>query len=76
MSGNLPNATHLDDAAHPKIVVSCPEGPSTQYLRTLVPQAIKAMVFGTRVLKDWVLGPFGMLIDSKLFQRGVTNGGP
>ena len=27
------------------------EGPSTQYLRTLVPKAIKGKVFGTRVLK-------------------------
>ena len=36
-----------------------PEGPSTQYLRTLVPKAIKGRVFGTRVLKYWVLGPSG-----------------
>ena len=28
-----------------------PEGPSTQYLRTLFPKAIKGLVFGTRVLK-------------------------
>ena len=28
-----------------------PEGPSTQYLRTLVPNTIKGMVFGTRDLK-------------------------
>ena len=34
-----------------------PEGPSTQHLRTLVPNAIKGMGFGTRVLKYWVLGP-------------------
>ena len=33
------------------------EGPSTQYLRTLVPNTIKSMVFGTRNLKYWVLGP-------------------
>ena len=32
-------------------------GPSTQYLRLLVPKAIPSMVFGTRVLKYWVLGP-------------------
>ena len=36
-----------------------PEGPSTQYIRTLVPKAIKGRVFGTRVLKCWVLGPCG-----------------
>ena len=36
-----------------------PEGPSTQYLRTLVPKTIALMVFGTRVLKYWVLGPSG-----------------
>ena len=36
-----------------------PEGPSTQYLRTLVPDTIKSMVLGTRSLKYWVLGPSG-----------------
>ena len=36
-----------------------PEGPSTQYLRTLVPQTIFQMVFGTRVLKYAILGPSG-----------------
>ena len=36
-----------------------PEGPSTQYLRSLVPKTILLMVFGTRVLKYWVLGPSG-----------------
>ena len=38
-----------------------PEGPSTQYLRTLVPKTIPSMVFGTRVLKYWVLGPSGFV---------------
>ena len=33
------------------------KGPSSQYLRTLVSKSISLMVFGTRVLKDWVLGP-------------------
>ena len=37
-----------------------PEGPSTQYVRTLVPNAIKSMVFGTRSLKYLVLGPSGL----------------
>ena len=36
-----------------------PKGPSTQYSRTLVPKAMPFMVFGTRVLKYWVLGPSG-----------------
>ena len=40
----------------------CPEGPSTKYLRTLVPRTIPLMAFGTRVLKYWVLGPSGMAI--------------
>ena len=35
------------------------EGPSTQYSRTLVPNTIKGMVFGTRNLKYLVLGPSG-----------------
>ena len=34
-----------------------PEGPSTQCLRTLGPKTIKSMVFETRSLKYWVLGP-------------------
>ena len=33
-----------------------PEGPSTQYLRTLVPKTIPPMAFGIRVLRYWVLG--------------------
>ena len=37
-----------------------PEGPSTQYLRILVPNTIESMVFGTRDLKYWVLGPSGL----------------
>ena len=36
-----------------------PQGPSTQYLRSLVPNTIKSMVFGTRNLNYWVLGPSG-----------------
>ena len=35
------------------------ECPSTQYLRTLVPNTTKGMVVETRVLKYWVLGPSG-----------------
>ena len=31
----------------------------TQYLRTLVPKTIPLMAFETRILKYWVLGPFG-----------------
>ena len=41
------------------ILVRNPEGPSSQYLRTLVPNTIKGMVFGTRILKDGVLGLSG-----------------
>ena len=39
------------------------EGPSTQYLRTLVPNTIKSMVFGTRDLKYWVFGPSGVSVN-------------
>ena len=42
-------ATTLDDA----------QGPSSQYLRSLVPKTIPLMVLGTRVLEYWVLGPAG-----------------
>ena len=38
-----------------------PEGPSSQYLRSLVPKTIPLMVFGPRVLKYCVLGPSGFL---------------
>ena len=31
------------------------EGPSTKYFRTLAPNTIPLMAFGTRVLKYWVL---------------------
>ena len=44
----------------PRLMFCLPCNPnqtSTQYLRTLVPQTIPLMVFGTRVLKYWVLGP-------------------
>ena len=41
------------------------EGPSTQYLRTLVPKAMKGRGFGTRSLKCWVLGISGVLIPCK-----------
>ena len=45
------------------------KGPSTQCLRSLVPSTIKGPVFGTRVLKCWVLGPSpaicsGLRVDS------------
>ena len=36
-----------------------PKGPYTAHLRTLVPKTIPSMVFGTRVLKWAVYGPFG-----------------
>ena len=41
-----------------------PEGPSTQDLRTLAPNHIPLIAFGTRVLKYWVLGPSGSVIKS------------
>ena len=37
-------------APTPRVCIQYPEGPSTQHLRTLVPNTIKATVFGTRVL--------------------------
>ena len=35
------------DPGSGKLVEDNPDGPSTQYLRTLVPNTIKGMVFGT-----------------------------
>ena len=45
-----------------------PEGPSTQYLRTLIPNTIPFMVFGTRVLKYWVLRPTGVPLSAIRYQ--------
>ena len=39
-----------------KKVMTIPEGPSTQHLRSLVPNTIRAWFWGTRNLKYWVLG--------------------
>ena len=43
-----------------------PEGPSTQYLRTLVSKTMPFMVLGTRVLKYWVLGPSRFSWDPRM----------
>ena len=37
-----------------------PKDPYTAHVRTLVPKTIPGMVFGTRVLKRAVYGPFGI----------------
>ena len=52
----------LEDQMNHKMgaIYHIPEGPSTQYLRTMVPNTIKRMAFGTRVLKYWLLGPSGI----------------
>ena len=36
------------------------EGSSTQYLRSVVPKAVKSMVVGTGSLESWALGPAGL----------------
>ena len=41
-----------------------PESPSTRYLRLLVPETVLSMVFGTRQLKSWLLGPSGYRITA------------
>ena len=45
------------DTADPRQIEANPEGPSTQYLGTLVPKTMPLMGFGSRVPKSWVLGP-------------------
>ena len=47
---------------HACMYVCIPEGPSTQYLRTVVPNTMQGMVFGIRDLKYCVLGPLGMYV--------------
>ena len=44
-----------------------PEGPSSKYLRLLVPKAILFIVFGLRNLKYWVLGPSGLFFKFQGF---------
>ena len=39
--------------------MGAPQGPSTHYLRFLVPKTIVLLVFGTRELTHWVLEPPG-----------------
>ena len=48
-------------------VPTSPEGPSTQYLRTLVPKTQKGMVLKTRILEYWLLGPSGLVLDTLVF---------
>ena len=52
-------------------VSSYREGPSTQHLRPLDPKTIEGVVFGTRSLKYWILGPSGL--DASL-SKEATNG--
>ena len=60
-----------DDAVNYSGLLCNPQGPSTQYLRTLIPKAIKGRVFGTRVLKRWVLGPSALCSASTLADYGL-----
>ena len=46
-----------------------PEGPSTHHLRFLVPKTVLSMVFGTRDLKYWVLGPYADSFGKALILR-------
>ena len=53
-------------------------GASTQYLRTLVPKTRPLVVFGSRDLKYWVLGPSGleMILDWRLLGCQRAPGSP
>ena len=42
------------------------EGPSTQYLRPLLPKTMALMVFGIRILEHWVLGPSEVCIAGRV----------
>ena len=65
----IPSAEAID-TLYLGSLVPYPEGPCTQHLRTLVPNTIKGMVFGTRDLKYWVLGPSGLDTGHRL--RALT----
>ena len=55
-----------------------PKGPYSAHLRTLVPKTIRGIVFGTRVLKWAVYGPFGfcLLQPVRFFQVARSHGSP
>ena len=63
----------LGDSGNLLLDLKNPEGPSTQHLRSLVPKAINSMVFGTRVLKYWVLGPSR---ESNISAWSITSSAP
>ena len=56
----LSRARHIYSLQGPRsqgLLILYPEGPSTQYLRFLVPKTRRLMVFGTRERNCWVLEP-------------------
>ena len=57
--------------------MQCHEAPSTQSLRLLVLKTIPLMVFGTRSLTYWVLGPFGAtrVLVQGLFEKAYSHPG-
>ena len=46
-----------------------PVGPSTQCLRFLAPKTIPVIVYATRDLKYWILGPSGLVTCWKLCRK-------
>ena len=50
-----------------------PEGPSTQYLRSLVPKTIYPLTLRTRVLKYWVLGPSGQPRERNIYKQNPSS---
>ena len=53
-------------------MIAIPEGPSTLYLRTLVPNTMKGKVSGTKDLKHCVLGPSGYASQCYGFHYAVS----
>ena len=58
---NIPSLGVLEDlGTTPKLLImSCPEGPSSQYLRTLVPNTIESMVLEPETPNIGYLDPLG-----------------
>ena len=54
-----------------RAVRSPPEGPSTQYLSSPVPNPTESMVFWSRNLKYWVLGPSECLPSQHRLLQGL-----
>ena len=55
------------------LLIRYPKGPYTACLKTAVPEAIPGILFGTRVLKWAVYGPFGIEVQDVARRVGASD---